>query len=153
MGEPIIINANDYAPGIDISNAIDYVTLQQYTHEDNSDVITYSPLVIRAAEYSPVGLPNYLSWTSLNDQYSPSTKPLNQAFAFTGLSIASKHPLNYFYFTGYNGSGDGFVMLLFDKDGNYIDKIVSIAGCRSNFDPVTCVSDSGPPCYSFSFGT
>lgn len=159
MGNPIVINANAYAPGTDVTNAISNVELQTYTHAKDADVITYENLTVFATQASPLGQPNVLASTGFNNQYmehlaNPQRQPLNITDYFSGLKITSTAtPIDYFYFTGFNGPPDQFVMILFDQNGQYMKVITHISGVASYTDHTSCSSSGKPPCYSFSFGT
>jgi hypothetical protein len=124
---PVTINANDYAPGTDISNAINGVTLQNYYHADFADNITYGPVLIDSVSnfyadsfYEPAG--NYISVSQDTIRLSNvlGGEPLSSSRSFFGLSITSDNPISTFAFDAFGGAGDDILILLFDKNDTYI---------------------------------
>lgn len=128
---PIHLDAADYTTGADVSNVIPRVKLEQYTHIANSSSISFEPSTIDSIGCeNPDVVPepqtcqrNYISsgYDSMRYfEYLEFDQPLSTLGTFSGLSVSSSLPIDYFDMTAFSFSGDNFMIFLFDQHDDYL---------------------------------
>ncbi len=122
--QAITINADDYAPGTNITNLISGITLTQYSHANHASSISYAPAVV-------ISHLNLTGDNSLSDSITntglyryltdnPNNDPLDFYADFSGLNVAfDSADAEMVSFYGWGGADD-LLVLAFDSNDTLI---------------------------------